>query len=109
MIGASYIEVSDTNYRAWCTNANAEYTAANYNQYDLTEIDDMRENILAAGKTAYGCTEKFLTDIVKPIASQIQAGKTRPACSVPMVGLILKTYQSDILLRVNQKEELLEH
>ena len=96
MIEASYIEVSNTNYRAWCTVANAEYTAANYNQYDLTEIDDMREKILAVGKLAYGCTDKFLTDIVKPIASQTQIGKTRPACSVPMVGLALKTYQSDI-------------
>lgn len=96
MLTFSYKEVNDTNYRALCSNANVEYTAANYNQYDLTEIDDMRENILAAGKTAYSCTEKFLTDIVKPIASQTQEGKTRPACSVPMVGLILKTYQSDI-------------
>lgn len=96
MITLSYKEVNDTNYRAQCTNANVEYTAANYNQYDLTEIDDMRENILSTGKTAYSCTEKFLTDIVKPISSQTQAGKTRPACSVPMVGLILKTYQSDI-------------
>lgn len=96
MIDASYIEMNNGNYRAWCLNANAEYTAANYNQYDLTAIDDMREAILAAGKIAYGITDKFLTDIVKPISSQTQVGKTRPACSVPMVGLALKTYQSDI-------------
>lgn len=96
MLTLSYKEVKDTNYRAQCTNANTEYTAANYNQYDLTEIDDMRENILSAGKTAYSCTEKFLTDIVKPISSQTVMGKTRPACSIPMVGLALKTYQSDI-------------
>jgi hypothetical protein len=96
LIEQSYAKISGTNYRAWCTNANAEYSAANYNQYDLTEIDDMRENILAAGKIAYSCTEKFLNDIVKPIASQTTVGKTRPACSVPMVGLALKTYQSDI-------------
>ena len=56
----------------------------------------MGEEILAAGKIAYGCTERFLADIVRPIASQTQIGKTRPACSVPMVGLALKTYQSDI-------------
>ena len=96
LIEHSYAEISGTNYRAWCSNANTEYTAANYNQYDLTEIDDMRENILAAGKVQYGCTEKFLSDIVKPIASQTTVGRTRPACSVPMVGLALKTYQSDI-------------
>lgn len=95
-IDASYKEIDNSNYRAWCLNANAEYTAANYNQYDLTEIDDMREAILATGKIAYSVTNKFLTDIVKPISSQTQAGKTRPACSVPMVGLALKTYQSDI-------------
>ena len=96
LIENSRAEISGTNYRAWCTNANVEYTAANYNQYDLTKIDDMRESILAAGKTAYSCTDKFLADIVKPIASQTTVGKTRPACSVAMVGLALKTYQSDI-------------
>lgn len=95
-IDASYAEVNNNNYRAWCLYANAEYTAANYNQYNLTAIDDMREAILAAGKVAYQITDHFLTDIVKPISSQTQAGKTRPACSVPMVGLALKTYQSDI-------------
>ena len=96
LIQESYEEAIGTNYRAWCTNANAEYTAANYNQYNLSSIDDMREAILAAGKSAYQVTEPFLTDIVKPIGSQTQTGKTRPACSVPMVGLALKTYQSDI-------------
>ena len=96
MIDTSYEEVRDSNYRAWCLNANAEYTAANYRQYDLTEIDDMREAILATGKSAYSVTDTFLTDIVSPISSQTQAGKTRPACSIPMVGLALKTYQSDI-------------
>ena len=67
-----------------------------YNSYDLTEIDNMRENILAAGRRAYGVTEKFLTDIWKPIPSEHNSTKTRPACSLPMVGLALKTYQSDI-------------
>ena len=95
-IDASYTEVVNNNYRAWCLSANVEYTAANYNQYNLTEIDEMREAILATGRTAYSVTDQFLTDIVKPISSQTQTGKTRPACSVPMVGLALKTYQSDI-------------
>lgn len=69
---------------------------ARYLSYDLTEIDDMRETILAAGKTAYGVTDRFLTDIVKSIPSEVQDGKTRPSCCQPMVGLALKTYQSDI-------------
>ena len=67
-----------------------------YNSYELTEIDNMRENILAAGRTAYAVTEKFLDDIWKPIPSEYNSAKTRPACSLPMVGLALKTYQSDI-------------
>lgn len=96
MLTFSYKEINNSNYRVWCTNANVEYTAANYNQYDLTDIDDMRENILAAGKIAYECKEIFLHDIVKPISSQMVTGKTKPACSCPMVGLALKTYQSDI-------------
>lgn len=67
-----------------------------YNSYPLEDIDNMRENILAAGRTAYGVTESFLADIVKPIPSEYNSRKTRPACSLPMVGLVLKTYQSDI-------------
>ena len=64
-----------------------------YNTYPLEDIDDMRENILASGRTQYGVTEKFLADIVKPIPSEYNSQKTRPACSLPMVGLALKTYQ----------------
>ena len=67
-----------------------------YNSYPLDDIDDMRENILAAGRSQYSVTEKFLTDIVKSIPSEYNSKKTRPACSLPMVGLALKTYQSDI-------------
>lgn len=67
-----------------------------YNSYPLEAIDQMRENILAAGRTQYSVTEDFLADIVKPIPSEYSSLKTRPACSLPMVGLALKTYQSDI-------------
>lgn len=96
MIKSTYKTETGGGYQTWCSNANAEYTAGNYNQYDLTSIDDMRENILAAGRIAYSCTEDFLKDIVKSISSQTEVGKTRPACSIPLVGLALKTYQSDI-------------
>ena len=66
---------------------------ARYNSYDLETIDDMRENILAAGKTQYIAQEPFITDIFKP--AQTENG-IAPSCSQPMVGLALKTYQSDI-------------
>lgn len=66
---------------------------ARYNSYDLKTIDDMRENILAAGKTQYISQDAFIVDIFKPIQTK---NGTAPSCSQPMVGLALKTYQSDI-------------
>jgi hypothetical protein len=66
---------------------------ARYNSYKLSEIDDMRENILAAGKTQYIAQEKFIVDIFKPIQTK---NGVAPSCSQPLVGLALKTYQSDI-------------
>ena len=66
---------------------------ARYNSYKLSEIDDMRDNILAAGKTQYVAQEQFLIDIFKPIQTK---NGLAPSCSQPLVGLALKTYQSDI-------------
>lgn len=66
---------------------------ARYNSYKLSEIDDMRENILAAGKSQYIAQERFIVDIFKP--TQTKNG-VAPSCSQPLVGLALKTYQSDI-------------
>ena len=66
---------------------------ARYNSYKLSTIDDMRENILAAGKNQYISQDPFIVDIFKPI--QTKKG-IAPSCSQPMVGLALKTYQSDI-------------
>lgn len=66
---------------------------ARYNSYDLSTIDDMRENILTAGKTQYVSQDPFITDIFKPIQTK---NGIAPSCSQPMVGLALKTYQSDI-------------
>lgn len=66
---------------------------ARYNSYNLSEIDDMRDNILAAGKTQYIAQEKFIIDIFKPIQTK---NGLAPSCSQPLVGLALKTYQSDI-------------
>ena len=66
---------------------------ARYNSYDLDTIDDMREHILTAGKTQYVSKEPFITDIFKPIQTK---NGIAPSCSQPMVGLVLKTYQSDI-------------
>ena len=66
---------------------------ARYNSYDLNTIDDMRENILAAGRNQYIAQEQFIIDIFKPIQTR---NGLAPGCSQPMVGLALKTYQSDI-------------
>lgn len=66
---------------------------ARYNSYDLKTIDDMRDNILIAGKSQYISQDPFIVDIFKP--TQTENG-IAPSCSQPMVGLALKTYQSDI-------------
>ena len=54
----------------------------------------MRENILAAGRTQYISQEPFIIDIFKPIQTE---NGLAPSCSQPLVGLALKTYNSDLL------------
>ena len=66
---------------------------ARYNSYDLSTIDDMRDNILTAGKTQYISRDPFIVDLFKPVQTK---NGTAPSCSQPLVGLALKTYQSDI-------------
>jgi len=66
---------------------------ARYNSYRLDTIDDMRESVLTAGKTQYISQEPFIIDIFKPIQTE---NGLAPSCSQPLVGLALKTYQSDI-------------
>lgn len=66
---------------------------ARYNSYRLDTIDDMRENILTTGRGQYISQDPFIVDIFKP--TQTKDG-IAPSCSQPMVGLALKTYQSDI-------------
>lgn len=72
---------------------------AAYKKIKLSEIDDMRENILAAGRTAYECSESFINNIFKthidPNAIEPERNQVYD-CASPMVGLVLKTYQSDI-------------
>ena len=66
---------------------------ARYTSYRLDTIDDMRENILTAGKSQYISNDPFIVDIFKPIQTK---NGIAPSCSQPLVGLALKTYQSDI-------------
>ena len=67
-----------------------------YKSYNLTAIDNMRESILAAGKAQYLCeNDEFINDIFKLIPNG-EEGQYKLACANPMVGLALKTYQSDI-------------
>lgn len=67
---------------------------AKYNSYPLTDIDNLREDILAAGRQQFYVQSDFIQDIFENV--KIAEGMYRPACFQPMVGLALKTYQSDI-------------
>lgn len=71
--------------------------SGNYLKYDLTSIDDSRESILAAGRTQYVCNEPYINDMFATVIdSEDINGRPIPNCAYPMVGLALKTYQSDI-------------
>lgn len=73
--------------------------SGNYKSYTLDSIDKMREDLLAAGRNVYEITEPFINDIFNTV---IDINDTDPDpspvpnCAYPMVGLALKTYQSDI-------------
>ena len=64
-----------------------------YNSYPLKDIDEMREDVLAAGRAQYNVNSTFITDIFDSYEGTY--GKTLNS-NQPMVGLALKTYQSDI-------------
>lgn len=71
--------------------------SGNYLKYDLTELDESREAVLAAGRKQYICEEPYIKDIFAPVVdSEDVNGREIPNCAYPMVGLALKTYQSDI-------------
>ena len=77
----------------------AKSDSQNYEKIKLSTIDDMRENILSAGKTAYEANIPFINNIFKTFIDNNAVDPERneiPACAYPMVGLVLKTYQSDI-------------
>jgi hypothetical protein len=82
------------------TNKVLAYTVSgNYSKYPLTSIDEMRENILSAGKNQYEVKEKFITDIIQDVIDindPTNGANPIPNSAYPMVGLALKTYQSDI-------------
>ena len=70
-----------------------------YAKIPLIEIDDAREAILASGRTAYEANSSFINNIFKTFVNpeaQDPEKNEYPACAKPMVGLVLKTYQSDI-------------
>ena len=77
----------------------ANSDSQNYDKIQLSTIDDMREKILAAGRVAYGANDPFINNIFKTFVdpNAVDPDKNQVfACSNPMVGLVLKTYQSDI-------------
>ena len=77
----------------------AKSDSQNYEKIELSAIDTMRENILSAGKVAYEANDPFINNIFKTFIDNNSVDPERneiPACAYPMVGLVLKTYQSDI-------------
>jgi hypothetical protein len=73
-----------------------ENQSLSYEAYDLEDIDRMREAILQTGRAQYLCENvDFIQDIFKEISNGSE-GEYKLACANPMVGLALKTYQSDI-------------
>lgn len=78
---------------------NAYTVSGNYSKFDLSSIDDMRENILSAGKQQYISTDGFITQLYESVVDVYDTSNTPtlvPNSAYPMVGLALKTYQSDI-------------
>lgn len=78
---------------------NAYTVSGNYSKFDLSLIDEMRENILSAGKGQYVSNDKFIMQLYESVVDVYDKSKTPtlvPNSAYPMVGLALKTYQSDI-------------
>lgn len=72
---------------------------AQYNKYELETIDQMRETILENGKNRYNAYDynTFISDIFKSRKDFSGDPSVEVPNSIyPMVGLALKTYQSDI-------------
>ena len=72
---------------------------AQYNKYELEQIDQMRETILESGRNQYDAYthNTFIQDIFKSQKDFTEDPSIQVPNSIyPMVGLALKTYQSDI-------------
>lgn len=72
---------------------------AQYKSYELVTIDQMRETILESGKALYDAYSNnvFIQDIFKSQKDYTEDPSVEVPNSIyPMVGLLLKTYQSDI-------------
>ena len=70
--------------------------SGNYTQWSLDSIDTMRENILAAGRTQYLANNEPFLDSLTKLTLDEDGVESKPVSSYPLVGLALKTYQSDI-------------
>ena len=78
---------------------NAYTVSGNYSKFSLSSIDDMRENILTAGKQQYVSKDEFITQLCESVVDVYDTSNNPtlvPNSAYPMVGLALKTYQSDI-------------
>ena len=73
--------------------------SGNYSKFSLSSIDDMREKILGVGKQQYVSEDAFITQLYEGVVDIYDKSDTPtlvPNSAYPMVGLALKTYQSDI-------------
>lgn len=78
---------------------NAYTISGNYSKFNLSSIDDMRENILSAGKKQYVSADEFIINLYQSVVDVYDTSSNPtlvPNSAYPMVGLALKTYQSDI-------------
>jgi hypothetical protein len=78
---------------------NAYTISGNYNKFELSSIDDMRESILSTGRQQYISDDAFILKLFESVVDIYDTSNSPtkvPNSAYPMVGLALKTYQSDI-------------
>lgn len=78
---------------------NAYTISGNYSKFELSSIDDMRESILSTGRQQYISDDGFILKLVESVVDVYDTSNNPtkvPNSAYPMVGLALKTYQSDI-------------
>ena len=55
---------------------NAYIVSGNYSKFSLSSIDEMRENILSAGKKQYISTDEFITKLYESVVDVYDTSNT---------------------------------